>query len=68
MFPCAFLLLQIHFLLLQNRQGKTRLAKYYSAFEHEEKRQLEVRNKEGGEAHNKSITGMSCHVMCSDVQ
>jgi len=31
----------IHFLLLQNRQGKTRLAKYYSAFEHEEKRQLE---------------------------
>jgi len=32
----------IHFLLLQNRQGKTRLAKYYSAFEHEEKRQLEL--------------------------
>jgi len=32
----------IHFLLLQNRQGKTRLAKYYSAFEHEEKRQLEI--------------------------
>ena len=32
----------IHFLLLQNRQGKTRLAKYYSAFEHEEKRQLEA--------------------------
>jgi len=31
----------IHFLLLQNRQGKTRLSKYYSAFEHEEKRQLE---------------------------
>jgi len=31
----------IHFLLLQNRQGKTRLAKYYSPFEHEEKRQLE---------------------------
>jgi len=32
----------IHFLLLQNRQGKTRLAKYYSAYEHEEKRQLEL--------------------------
>jgi len=32
----------IHFLLLQNRQGKTRLAKYYSPFEHEEKRQLEI--------------------------
>jgi len=32
----------IHFLLLQNRQGKTRLAKYYSPFEHEEKKQLEV--------------------------
>ena len=32
----------IHFLLLQNRQGKTRLAKYYSPFEHEEKRQLQV--------------------------
>ena len=32
----------IHFLLLQNRQGKTRLAKYYSPFEHEEKRQLEA--------------------------
>jgi len=31
----------IHFLLLQNRQGKTRLAKWYSPFEHEEKRQLE---------------------------
>jgi len=31
----------IHFLLLQNRQGKTRLAKYYSPFEAEEKRQLE---------------------------
>jgi len=31
----------IHFLLLQNRQGKTRLSKWYSAFEHEEKRQLE---------------------------
>jgi len=31
----------IHFLLLQNRQGKTRLAKWYSSFEHEEKRQLE---------------------------
>ena len=32
----------IHFLLLQNRQGKTRLAKYYSPFEHEEKKQLEI--------------------------
>ena len=31
----------IHFLLLQNRQGKTRFAKFYSAFEHEEKRQLQ---------------------------
>ena len=29
-------------MLLQNRQGKTRLSKYYSPFEHEEKRQLEV--------------------------
>ena len=32
----------IHFLLLQNRQGKTRLAKFYSAFEHDEKRQLQT--------------------------
>jgi hypothetical protein len=28
-------------MLLQNRQGKTRLAKYYSPYEREEKRQLE---------------------------
>jgi len=31
----------IHFLFIQNRQGQTRLAKYYSAFEHDEKRQLQ---------------------------
>lgn len=33
---------QIHFLLLQNRQGKTRLSKWYSPFEHEEKKQLQT--------------------------
>jgi len=32
----------IHFILLFNRQGKVRLSKWYSPFEHEEKRQLEV--------------------------
>eukprot|EP01006_Ploeotia_vitrea_P050564 TRINITY_DN67474_c5_g1_i1.p2 TRINITY_DN67474_c5_g1~~TRINITY_DN67474_c5_g1_i1.p2 ORF type:complete len:159 (+),score=75.61 TRINITY_DN67474_c5_g1_i1:51-479(+) len=31
----------IHFLLLQNRQGKTRMSKYYSPFSFEEKMQLE---------------------------
>lgn len=31
----------IHFLLLQNRQGKTRISRYFSSFEHEEKQQLE---------------------------
>jgi len=32
----------IHFLLIQNRQGKTRLAKWYSKFETEERKQLEA--------------------------
>lgn len=31
----------LHFLLLQNRQGRTRLSKYYSPFAHAEKHQLE---------------------------
>eukprot|EP00461_Guttulinopsis_vulgaris_P001437 UN01437 len=31
----------IHFLLLQNRQGKTRMSRYFSSFEHDEKQQLE---------------------------
>ena len=31
----------IHFLLLQNRQGKTRLAKWYGCYEQDEKIQLE---------------------------
>jgi len=35
--------MQIHFFLMQNRQGKTRMAKYYSAFEMDERQQLEVR-------------------------
>ena len=32
----------IKFLLLQNRQGKTRLSKYYTYFQDEEKRKLEA--------------------------
>jgi Clathrin adaptor complex small chain len=35
--PCA----QIRFILLQNRQGRTRLAKYYVPLEDGEKRKLE---------------------------
>lgn len=31
----------IHFMLLQNRQGKTRLSKYYSPFSHDEQKQLQ---------------------------
>jgi len=31
----------IHFILLQNRQGKTRLSKWYSPFEHNEKLKLQ---------------------------
>ena len=31
----------IHFLLLQNRQGKTRLSKWYNCYEQEEKIQLQ---------------------------
>jgi len=31
----------IHFILLQNRQGKTRLSKWYSPFEHSEKKKLQ---------------------------
>lgn len=33
---------QIRFLLLQNRQGKTRLSKWYVPVEEEEKRRIEV--------------------------
>lgn len=32
----------IHFVLLQNRQGKTRLAKYYTFYEDEDKRYVEA--------------------------
>mmetsp|Transcript_19792 Transcript_19792/g.29590 ORF Transcript_19792/g.29590 Transcript_19792/m.29590 type:complete len:147 (+) Transcript_19792:61-501(+) len=31
----------IHFILLQNKQGKTRISKWYSPFQHSEKRILE---------------------------
>ena len=37
---------QIHFILLQNLQGKTRLSKWYSPFEPEEQRQLAVTLRE----------------------
>lgn len=30
----------IHYLLVQNRQGKTRLSKWYTPYEDEEKRKL----------------------------
>ena len=36
--PCP----QIRFLLLQNRQGKTRLSKWYVPIEEEEKRRIEA--------------------------
>mmetsp|Transcript_10382 Transcript_10382/g.18946 ORF Transcript_10382/g.18946 Transcript_10382/m.18946 type:complete len:147 (-) Transcript_10382:283-723(-) len=32
----------IHFFLLQNRQGQTRIAKWYSPFEHAEKKKLQA--------------------------
>ena len=32
----------IHFVLLQNRQGKTRLAKWYTPYPTDEKRSIEV--------------------------
>ena len=38
-------LLQIRFILLQNRQGKTRLAKYYIPLEDSEKHKLEYEVK-----------------------
>jgi Clathrin adaptor complex small chain len=37
-YHCLFV--QIHFMLLQNRQGKCRLGKWYSPFEPSEKKQL----------------------------
>lgn len=39
---CLLIKLQIHAFLLQSRQGKTRLSKYYSAFETDDKRELEA--------------------------
>ena len=38
---CENVMLQIRFILLQNRQGKTRLAKYYIPLEDSEKHKLE---------------------------
>ena len=37
---CAWLATMIHFFLLQNRTGITRISKWYSPFEHEEKKKL----------------------------
>lgn len=41
MYVLLFLFSQIRFILLQNRQGKTRLAKYYVPLEDSEKHKVE---------------------------
>ena len=36
------LLVQIRFILLQNRQGKTRLSRWYVAYDDDERKKIEV--------------------------